>query len=166
VNRGQSRLSFNFDRRWIYLYLVPTTLSTIPPAFVPLEAELPFEDIVTRGVQCVRTGKTEDGKSLVTMTITVRRPPRFYCRLKERNKMRRATERDFVFQRGPFQSTKVGLGCLFEVKAEYAAEKSTQGRSVGEMEAKGFIIHEGHSGPIMSIPDDLTIKVGPENRPS
>lgn len=34
-----------------------------------------------------------------------------------------------------------------------------QGRSLPDMQAKGFIIHEGHAGPIAVVPDDLSIRV-------
>lgn len=41
------------------------------------------------------------------MTITTRRPARFYCKIKNKAIMRRATERDFVFSLGPKESTPV-----------------------------------------------------------
>lgn len=41
----------------------------------------------------------------VRLTITTRRPGRFYTRVKDKNIMRRATARDFVFSPSTKEST-------------------------------------------------------------
>lgn len=115
-----SRLSFNTDRRWIYVYIIPATFATTPPVFVPLEMEIPFEDIVNGGVSVVSTKQPDSDHALVTLTIRMRRPARFYCKIKGKNLMQRGTERDFVFSIGPGESTP--------------------GRSVADMKAKGVFL--------------------------
>ncbi|BEJ13713.1 hypothetical protein CspHIS471_0308870 [Cutaneotrichosporon sp. HIS471] len=127
-----SRVSFNFSRRWLYIYAIPMTFNDTPPVFLPLEAEIPFEDIVTSGIRVAR--KKIEGGYAVTLTVTTRRPGRFYAQVKDKNIMRRATARDFVFSP--------------------SAKESTEGRSVQVMQQEGIIIHEGHAGPIPSISDE------------
>lgn len=74
---------------------------------MPFLAEIPFDDIITRGVQCFAEKISSDNVQFV-LTVTTRRPPRFYVRLEgEEDVLRRATEADFVAARGPMQSTAV-----------------------------------------------------------
>lgn len=49
----------------------------------------------------------DDDRSLVTLTVTMRRPARFYATVKGKQMTRRATERDFVFSSGPYESIPV-----------------------------------------------------------
>ncbi|KAK4684115.1 RNA-dependent RNA polymerase, partial [Tremellales sp. Uapishka_1] len=164
VNKGHSRFAFDFDRRWIAVHLSLQTALPIPLAFSPLEAEFPFEDIVTRGVQAMRE-RMEDGKWRVTLTITTRRPPKFYVKVKAQR--RRATERDFVFSVGPFESEERGVQAAAK-RCERRSEggpggeadcRFDQGRDVEEMRTAGCIIREGHAGPLKAVEDDLTIKI-------
>lgn len=62
------------------------------------------------------------------MTITTRRPARFYSKTKNKAIMRRATERDFVFSLGPMESTPVRW---------FAFSANVQGCSFQDMRLKG-----------------------------
>lgn len=74
---------------------------------IPFLAEIPFDDIVTRGVQCC-SEKVSQEKIQFTLTVTTQRPPRFYVQIPdEYGTLRRATEADFVNARGPMHSTAV-----------------------------------------------------------
>lgn len=50
------------------------------------------------------------------MTITTRRPARFYSKIKNKAIMRRATERGFVFSLGPKESTPVSSTCAYRAE--------------------------------------------------
>jgi RNA-dependent RNA polymerase len=113
---GLSYLAFDFRREQIHikakLFIDDTHL---PPALRPLDAELSFEDIANQGVHIVykpvppldlKPGRGKESE--VTVTITCRRPPRFYTAFEARDEMfqsgrgdrvpyrRRATAMDFA----------------------------------------------------------------------
>jgi hypothetical protein len=150
---AHSSFNFNFDRRYIYISIRSATHINIPSGMMPFLAEIPFDDIITRGVQCYGEHIPNE-RIRFALTVTTRRPPRFYVQVPdEYGTLRRATEMDFVNARGPMQSTAVS-------DLQPMARADDQGRSLAEMKAKGFIIHEGHAGPIAVVPDDLSMRVG------
>lgn len=57
----------------------------------------------------IRSQAVDGDLRRVTLTVTARRPARFYTNIPGERLMRRATERDFVFSVGPGESTAVSL---------------------------------------------------------
>ena len=90
---GYSFLAFDFRRELLAIraaLLLPQ--DSLPPALSPLDAELSFDDISSQGIHIKQgslrkasrqNGQTED-QIEVTVTVTCRRPPKFYAKL-ERN---------------------------------------------------------------------------------
>lgn len=98
---------------------------------------------MTSGIRVLRR-KVEDGH-VVTMTVTTRRPGRFYVQLKDKNIMQRATARDFVFCPSSAEST-----------TSPSAQDMQQERAFNTLAplTPGTIIQEGNAGPIPCISDE------------
>ena len=106
---GLSFLAFDFQRE---LFVIKANLELdkthVPPALRPLDAELAFDDIASQGIHIVDHEITRGPQRLfeVTVTVTCRRPPRFYSEFEMREDMmrgggrtphrRRATAMDFA----------------------------------------------------------------------
>ena len=78
--RGQSYIAFDFKREQIHIRAkFVAHVSKLPPVLRPLDAELAFDDIASEGIHIKQTVRPEDaGRKEVTVTITCRRPPKFY----------------------------------------------------------------------------------------
>jgi len=42
TRESNSRINVNLDKKWVYVYGMPTQTGTTPPGLVPLEAEIAF----------------------------------------------------------------------------------------------------------------------------
>lgn len=114
---GLSFLAFDFVRE---LLVIKATLAmsrdSLPYALRPLDAELSFDDIAAQGIHIVhreippppsRRGKV-DAQYEVTVTVTCRRPPKFFTEFENEKQLgrsaadprlpyrRRATAMDFA----------------------------------------------------------------------
>ena len=106
----KSYLAFNFDKQ---NFAIRATMKfgdgpNLPPALRPLDAELSFEDITSHGISLTHVKEFRMNRRepvyKVTMTISLRRPPKFYTEFEENDNMfgregvpyrRRATAMDF-----------------------------------------------------------------------
>lgn len=114
---GQSYFSFDF-RRQLFVIKIKIHLpeAQLPPALRPLDAELSFEDIASQGIRIdkmrvPRVKKEMEDPWEVVVTISTRRPPKFYTKFEGQDALaesigarnskfmpvrRRATAMDFV----------------------------------------------------------------------
>lgn len=108
---GISHVAFDFTMEVIAirakLKLDPRAL---PPALRPIEAEIAFDDICSRGISIVEQKSTVKIKGqqawMVTVTVNCKRPPRFFTEFEGSDKIfnrgngfvprRRATAMDFA----------------------------------------------------------------------
>ncbi|WVR09516.1 hypothetical protein IAU60_006584 [Kwoniella sp. DSM 27419] len=75
---GRSFFAFDFRRELLVIradLLLPK--SQLPLALRPLDAELSFDDITSHGIHI--THQTVNGRYTVTVTVTCRRPPKFFA---------------------------------------------------------------------------------------
>jgi RNA-dependent RNA polymerase len=125
LHYGYSFLAFNFKKEVLsikseFMFTAGAgakqpggddSAAKLPPAFSPLDAELPFTDISREGIR-VKEENRIDGRVTLTVTVTCRRPPRFFTAFEKKHGFfneneptrrsnggvhrRRATAMDFV----------------------------------------------------------------------
>ena len=107
---GISYLAFDFTMEVIAIRArMMLQQEMLPPALRPLEAEIAFDDICSRGISIVEepSDKLVDGQKAwqVTVTVSCKRPARFFIEFEHANQMptrgdrvprRRATAIDFA----------------------------------------------------------------------
>ena len=120
-HQGKSFLAFDFKRE---LLLIKATLvlpsESLPPALRPLDAELSFDDIASQGIRVhhVRPNNPHTGavNFQVTVTVTCRRPPKFYTAFEPTREMRLQKSRRLPWRRRTtamdFAISGVVRGCL------------------------------------------------------
>jgi RNA-dependent RNA polymerase len=100
---GKSCLSFDWSDETIHMKSVMKINSALlPPALRPLDAELAFDDVASQGI--IIDDKRVGDRHHVIVTISVRRPPKYFIPLegpgfgREMYRMhrRRATAMDFA----------------------------------------------------------------------
>ncbi|ORX38450.1 RNA dependent RNA polymerase-domain-containing protein [Kockovaella imperatae] len=78
--RGESYIAFDFKREHIAIRAkFKADESQLPPALRPLDAELAFDDIASEGIHIRDVPVWGQVKHEVTVTITCRRPPKFFA---------------------------------------------------------------------------------------
>lgn len=146
----RSYLAFDFHRETLYIKarLMGLSPDDLPAALRPIDAELSFDDIAAQGIRIdqvpksirLRNGTTEEGHE-VTVTISIRRPPKFYTEFEAHDKLlgskngrqparRRATAMDFVISGGTVRSHRRRAGRISDLKQT-----------------------ERHAGPLTPIPE-------------
>lgn len=107
---GKSYLAFDFTMEVLAIRArLLLHQERLPPALRPLEAEIAFDDICSRGISITEEpiSKIVDGQrvSQVTVTVTCKRPARFFIEFEHANQIpsrgdwvprRRATAIDFA----------------------------------------------------------------------
>jgi RNA-dependent RNA polymerase len=115
---GKSYLAFDFRREYLVIKSkLKRSQEGLPPALRPIDAELSFDDIASKGIQIEVTGNRrldQHGEGFlqeVIVTVCIRRPPKFYTEFEEIDKLpqmrkhgnqpyrRRATAMDFTIGR-------------------------------------------------------------------
>jgi RNA-dependent RNA polymerase len=124
---GISYLAFDFTMEVIAIRArLMLQQDKLPPALRPLEAEIAFDDICSRGISIIEepSDKLVDGQKAwqVTVTLSCKRPARFFIEFEHANQLpsrgervprRRATAIDFAMSRNRTVSLYISIAvCL------------------------------------------------------
>jgi RNA-dependent RNA polymerase len=102
---GISYLAFDFTMEYLVVRAKLMLIAeAIPPALRPLDAEISFDDITAGGISIVEERKPGQSGWEVTVTVSCKRPPRFYTEFENSHELqharfenrRRATAMDFA----------------------------------------------------------------------
>lgn len=104
---GISYLAFDFTMEFLVVRAkLMLNTEAIPPALRPLDAEISFDDITAGGISIVEERLNKPGQTgwEVTVTVSCKRPPRFYSEFENSHDLkhakfenrRRATAMDFA----------------------------------------------------------------------
>jgi len=82
---GYSFLAFDFKREMLVIksqFKTTVGSTPLPPAFRPLDAELPFGNISKQGIH-VKEERRADGAVNLIVTVTCRCPPKFFAPMEQ-----------------------------------------------------------------------------------
>lgn len=98
AREGQSKsyLAFDFQRELLVIKASSDFSATqVPLALRPLDAELAFDDIAAQGIHIIKERKKDNPKVYeVTVTVSCRRPPKFYTPFEDSDRLLGETKRD------------------------------------------------------------------------
>ena len=107
--RGKSFLAFDFQRELLVIKSQLQLQSTpLPPALRPVDAELAFDDIPSQGIRLDHVPKQVRDRNgnlvagyKVTVTVSCRRPPKFYTEFEQTDDLLGRDQRDP--KKGPYR---------------------------------------------------------------